>query len=506
MSKLFAGFVLAGAFAFVLGACAAGACGESASCCSEKSAECGTCPSTGAKGDSCSASGATEATCPATGAKGEACHAAASTCSDDKNCATDTCCEEKSSAKCETKCEGEKAAAGCASKCEAEKSCCEMDEASASKGSCPETGACPVAQKGASLEATLGASGAELVWGAKRFDGGVVLDAFAADNELFAVVKGQEGFEVHCIELTTGVPRWLTVVGKTPFRTRPTVSAQHVVCLLDNGGGMVVLKRRNGARDGRVSTPLKLVPVGGAGSTESTVFVTSLADNAVHAVSPADGLTGWRWRTTGTMFNGPVMTPSGRRMLVVVGTGDGEITALPSAGWDEGQPSSPAWTRKLLGDLNGELCTYSTSTKGAVTSSILASCQDHGLYCLDGASGTSRWVFRTDSPFTGKPQAAGGKAFAINGSGLHVLDLATGAEQWLGKDGKPGCYAMTKRMLAASAKAVYLTCGEGIGRFDATTGAMLGGCSTEGVDFLVETGDAGLLVGLTRCGQIAVMR
>ncbi len=480
MSKLFASFVLAGVIALALGACHGGAsCGADAGCDASK-ADCGSCPSTGAKGASCPAAG-------------DSC-TADKACSDAKACPSAAGCEAKSSANCETKCEA------------SSKDCCETDEACASKASCPETGTCPVAAKGASLEATLAASGAELVWGAKRFDGGVVLDAFAVDNELFAVVKGQEGFEVHCIELTTGVPRWLTVVGKTPFRTRPTVSAQHVVCLLDNGAGMVVLKRRNGARDGRVSTPLKLVPVGGAGSTESTVFVTSLADNAVHAVSPADGLTGWRWRATGTMFNGPVMSPSGRRMLVVVGTGDGEITALPSAGWDEGQPSAPAWTRKLLGDLNGELCTHSTSTKGAVTSSILASCQDHGLYCLDGASGTSRWVFRTDSPFTGKPQAAGGKAFAVNGSGLHVLDLVTGAELWTGKDGKPGIHTKTKRMLAASAKSVYLTCGEGIGRFDATTGAMLGGTSTAGVDFLVETGDAGLLVGLTRCGQIAVLR
>lgn len=481
MSKLFAGFVLAGAIALVLGACQGGACCGADSGCDESKAECGSCPATGAKGESCSAAA-------------DSCTASTSAaCSDAKSCSDAACCEEKSSSKCETK-------------CDAAKDCCEKDEASASAESCPATGACPAAAKGSTLEATLGASGAELVWGAKRFDGGVVLDAFAVDNELFAVVKGQTGFEVHCIELTTGVPRWLTVVGKTAFRSRPTVSAQHVVCLLGDGGGMVVLKRRNGARDGRMSTPLKLVPVGGAGSTESTVFVTSLADNAVHAVSPADGLTGWRWRTTGTMFNGPTMTPSGRRMLVVVGTGDGEITALPSMGWDEGQPSAPAWTRKLLGALNGELCTYSTSTKGAVTSSILACCEDNGLYCLDGASGTSRWVFRTDSPFCGKAQAAGGKAFAINGSGLHVLDLATGAEQWLDKSGKPGCHAMTKRMLAASAKTVYLTCGQGIGRFDATTGAMLGGTSTQGVDFLVETGDAGLLVGVTRCGQIAVLR
>ena len=479
MSKLFAGLAFAAVMVFTLAACEAGAHCGSENECTDSKAECASCPATGASAD-CHSGAAAK------------CGGASAECSDAK------CCGDEKSCGAEKSCGDAKVcAAQTRSSCESAKDC------SSNGASCPASSAdC----KPACVGTTLAATGAELVWGAQRFDGCEVCDIFAVDNELFALVKGKLGYELHCIELSTGVPRWLTVIGKTALRSRPTVSAHTVVCLLDDGAGMVVLKRRNGAYYGRMSTPLKLVPVGGAGATESTVFVTSLADNAVHAVSPTDGLTGWRWRTTGTMFNGPAMAQSGQSKLVVVGTGDGEITALPSAAWNEGQPASPAWTRKLLGGLNGELCTYSTTTKGAVSSAILASCDDHGLYCLDGASGTSRWVFRTDSPFCGKPQAAAGKAFAINGSGLHVLDLATGAELWTTKDGKPGKHTYTKRMLTASAKSVYLTCGEGIGRFEATTGALLGCASTAGVDFLVETGDAGLLVGATRSGRIAVLR
>lgn len=443
MPMVFRGLVLAGLFALVFAACKSGDC-------------CGT-------SDSCSDCSASSAACTDS-----------ASCQDAKACTDAAVCTD-------------------AKACSGDKDCTEACD------SCPGAAADPLS--------ALAACGATEVWSAQRFQGCCVLDIFAADNDLFALVKGPNGFEVHCIDLLTGVPRWLTNIGTTGLRARPTVGDALVVCLLEDGAGMVVMKRRNGAISERRSVPMKLVPMGGAGSSTTTVYVASLGDNSVHAVNPADGLDGWRWRTEGNLFGGPVMTPAAPRRLVVLGADNGEVVALPTSGWDEGRPAQVAWSRKLLGPLGAELATYGTVSKSGSSSVVLAPCEDHGLYCLDAASGESRWVFRTASPFRARPQAAGGKAFAVNASGMNVVDLATGAACWVEKDGaKPAEYRGTCCMLGANAKTVYLSCGKGVGRFDASSGKMLGCAALAGVDFVVETGDAGLLVGATRCGKIAVLR
>ncbi|MSR75369.1 MAG: hypothetical protein EXS14_07865 [Planctomycetes bacterium] len=436
------------------------------------------------------------------------------------SCAGDSCAAKDAS--CE-------ATASCTkgADCKAEGTTCPMTGAKSDCGSCPsekggkddcdscpsekggkdDCGSCPSEKAPAGLLSTLAACGATEVWSAKRFDGCCVIDMFAADNELFALVAGPDGYEVHCIDLLTGVPRWLTNIGAIGLRTRLTVGDALVVCLLEDGAGMVVMKRRNGSITERRSVPMKLVPMGGAASSTSTVYVASLGDNAVHAINPADGLDGWRWRTEGRLFGAPVMTPATPRRLVVLAADNGEVVALPTSGWDEGRPAQAAWSRKLLGPMGGPVATYGSVTKSGSSTVVIAPCEDHGLYCLDGASGESRWVHRTDSAFRSQPQAAGGKVFAVNASGMQVVDIATGAELWTDAAKAPGqTFRQAKRMLAANATTVYMTCGKGVGRLDAKTGKLLGCTDLLGVDFVVETGDAGLLVGATRCGQISVLR
>ncbi len=471
MPTVLRGLVLASLIAVVFVAC------QNADCCPSEAAAChGAQDASACAADSCDDKAAS---CCAKDA------AATADCSDCSGCTEDAqksdCCPADKSEKC------------------AAQECCK-DEAA-------ECATCPSETNGATLASKLAACGATEVWSAQRFDGCSVVDIFAADNELFAVVGGPNGYEIHCIDLLTGVPRWLTNIGTIGLRARPTVGDALVVCLLDDGAGMVVMKRRNGSISERRSVPMKLVPMGGAASSPSTVYVASMGDNAVHAINPADGLDGWRWRTEGSLFGAPVMTAATPRRLMLLASDKGEVTALPTFGWDEGRPAEAAWTRKLLGPLGAALATYGSITKTGASTLVLASCEDHGLYCLDGASGESRWVFRTASAFRAQPQAAGGKAFAVNGQGMQVVDLATGAELWKDEVNASGMtFRETKRMLAANAKTVYLTCGQGVGRFDAKTGKVLGSAALAGIDFVVETGDAGLLVGATRCGQITVLR
>ncbi len=358
-----------------------------------------------------------------------------------------------------------------------------------------------------SLEGSMSAVGAKRAWSGKYFRGGTVRGVALQGSDLFAEVFNSESrrFEAHCVNVKDGTVRWMVDLGPAPLKHAPMAGDRFVVFLLDQGGGMAVVNRMNGARDYRMATPIKVLPMGPAGSSDTTVYVGSLVDQRLHALSPDSGMTGWHFKTEGTINAGPLVTPRHPRRLVVVGTDQGEVVALPATSWSDLRPEQPAWTRKLLGDVSGEIAVAEATTPAGVQVSVLVPCEDNGLYCLDAATGEPRWVARSTAPFHGRPASAGGKVFARNADKLVVTDLLTGAPAWASSEAGslPNPWEMCDTALAGDASRIYLLQGASrVHRVDAKTGQVLATGSLDMFDELVATGDNNVLLGVTRDGHM----
>jgi len=357
------------------------------------------------------------------------------------------------------------------------------------------------------LEGEMAQVAIKRAWSGRYFTSCTVQGAVIQEADLFVwIFNGKtRRHEVHCIDAASGARRWMVDVGSRGLAYPPMAGDRLVTCLLEDGGGMVVVTRWNGARAYSMSAQVDQVPTGSAASSDSTVYMNSLVDDRVHALNPADGMSGWAFRVPGTVTTGPITTPKLPRRLVVVGTDSGEVVALPPSGWDESRPSQPAWDRRLHGDVSGPLSLAHSSADGKLAVSVLAPCEDHGLYCLDAATGESRWVYRTEAPMRGAANALGGRVFARNSRRLCVVDLATGDEAWTAspEDGALQPFEACMAGLAADDARAYLWVGgKKIARAEGKTGAILATANLASYDWIVPSGANNLLIGVTKDGHL----
>lgn len=361
------------------------------------------------------------------------------------------------------------------------------------------------------LEGEMAQVAIKRAWSGAYFRACTVEGATIQDSDLFVwIFNGKtRRHEVHCIDAASGARRWMVDVGRRGLAHPPMAGERFVTCLLKDGGGMVVVTRWNGARAYSMSAQVDQIPTGPAASSDSTVYLNSLVDDRIHALNPADGMSGWAFRVPGTVATGPITTPKLPRRLVVVGTDTGAIVALPPAGWNETRPSEPAWDRHLHGDVSGPISIAQSNAGGSLQVSVLAPSEDHGLYCLDAATGEPRWVYRTEAPFRGEARALGGRVFARNGRRLCVIDLATGEEAWAAsaEDGETKPFEDCLAGVAADDTRAYLWAGgKKIVRADGKTGAILGKANLSSFDWIVPSGSNNLLIGVTKDGHLVAFK
>jgi len=367
----------------------------------------------------------------------------------------------------------------------------------------------------AALEDEMARVGEKRAWSARYLAGSTMVDAVAAGNDLLveAFNADTRNYEVHCIDLRNGEPRWVVVLGKSPLKHPPGVGDRFVVFLLEDGG-MMVVTRKVGSHYERLRLPLVTVPLGPAGSSDSTVYVSSLSDQRVHALSPETGQRGWGHRSSALLTTAPLVTPRLPRRLVVVGNDAGDVIALPAASWKDIPPRGPTWTYRALGRVTADMAagTMLDPKTGNMQLFILVPCEDNGLYCLDGAAGEPRWIHRSDHPFSARPQIAGSRVFARNEERMHVLDLVkggAGAGAWAasapGEPLKP--FEKADRVLAADDRRAYLVTGDRyVMRVDGRTGEPRTSARMVHFDKLVPAPEADVLVGLTTDGHIVAFK
>ncbi len=350
--------------------------------------------------------------------------------------------------------------------------------------------------------------GQKLAWSGRYFQGRTVESLNAQGADLFAQVFNPETreYEMHCVDLASGTPRWILVMGSERLRYPPLGGDRFVSLIQENGAGTLVVNRLTGAREFKMTTALQVIPADSAASTESTLYVGSLVDSRIHALSPESGRSGWSHRTNGTISTGPLVTPRIPRRVVAVGTDAGEVHAYPATGWHEPRPSGPLWTRRLLGDVNGEMAVAELTKKEGVTVSLLVPCEDNGLYCLDVATGEPRWTARGESPFQGSPRAAGGRVYARNAARLVVLDLESGQEVFgsgLGTGGNFKEFELYDDVLAGDMNRAYLRTNERkVGRLNGKSGELEASQFLDLFDMVVPTGEKNLLLAATRDGYL----
>jgi outer membrane protein assembly factor BamB len=351
--------------------------------------------------------------------------------------------------------------------------------------------------------------GVERVFAAYAVDHGCLLyGAWICGHDLFIEQFGRSGeFEIVALDLRTGERKWVVQTGRNQLKAGPNPGDRHVVFLTQGDGGMTVVDRGSGQRDfgyrATLNTPTTFAPA----SSDTTVYVANVGTNQIVALDPRAARPGWRSPVGSLITCGPVVTPRLPRRLVAVGCLDGTVTALPAQGWDEAPPSGPTWTRRLFGAVNAMVVGEGID-QGRRVVSLVASCDDRGLYCLDSTSGEPRWVARTDHPFKEAAVVSGGVVFARAGR-LVAIDLLTGADKWKGSrdGGAAQPWERATAGFACDANRAYLRGDrKEIWRVDAKTGAIAAWSHLVEFDYLLAAPDANMLVGLTTDGYVVAYR
>jgi outer membrane protein assembly factor BamB len=350
--------------------------------------------------------------------------------------------------------------------------------------------------------------GGERAFAAMALDyGNLLYGAWISGHDLYLEQFGRQGrFEIVALDLRTGERKWITQTGPNRLKAAPNPGDRYVVFLTENDGGMIVVNRQSGAHEFRLRAELDTPTTYPAASTDTTVYVSSLASSQIVAASPMDARTGWRHPVGSLLTTGPLVTPRLPRRLVVVGALDGTVTALGAQGWNEAPPAAPTWTRRLYGAVNA-LVVAEGVDQGRRNVSILASCEDRGLYCLDSTSGEPRWVVRAENPFKSAAVASGGVVFARAGR-LYAVDLATGESKWKGgTDAQPAAWERATAGLAYDANRAYLKSDcKDIWRVDGKTGAVIARATLDEFDYVLAAPEANMIVGLTNDGYVVAWR
>lgn len=392
--------------------------------------------------------------------------------------------------------------------------CCEACQEECSPSEEARQGVTLAAPEGvglSGLDAAMAQVAKESVWSYQLAGSKVAVEgAWLDGQDLFLLTMEESGRALHRVEADTGVHRWVLELGDKELSQAPGFG-ESFVTVVTRDGGIQAVSRRTGARGenqlwGRLGRVIPNAPVV---SSDSTLFVPSDGDDRLHALNPNTGHAGWHFRTDGLITAGPLMTPRVPRRLVLIGSSEGEVVALPPVAHDARSPEAPAWQRMVLGEVAGPMAIASRIADERVEVSVLVPCEDKGLYCLDAATGESRWVYRTGHPFRARPAQVGNLVVAKNLHRLAVVDLGSGKDAW--KRAAEGealhAYETYDRALAGSHGVVYLERGGEVARVSAASGhvertAPLGAA----VAFLPSGGTTGLLIGVGADGAMAAWR
>jgi outer membrane protein assembly factor BamB len=349
-------------------------------------------------------------------------------------------------------------------------------------------------------------------WGADYLRDLVVERAWVSDGDLLveAFNPATRNYELQSVDAKSGVANWMLVVGPNRLKVDPRPGDSLLALLTETDGGMTVVDRRTGARVAAIRAKLDVATTSPAASSDTTVYVSSLGTNRVAALNPADARVGWAFVAPTVIQSGPVMTPRLPRRLAVAACMDGTIVAVPAQGYEEHGPEAPAWTRKLLGPISGDLAVASQTVDSRLQVSVLAPCADRGLYCLDAATGTPRWIFRTESAFQGKPVVLNGVVFCRNADRMVAVKLADGTAAWPSSDpAAPAAYPWEAAVeaLALDGDRGYLRGADGtIWRVDGKTGRPLASARLDAFDMVLGGGDANVLIGMTKDGYAVAFK
>jgi outer membrane protein assembly factor BamB len=357
------------------------------------------------------------------------------------------------------------------------------------------------------LASSMARVGVERVFTAYAVDyGSLVYGAWVHGYDLYVEQFHKGQFEIISVDLRTGERKWVAPIGGCMLKVAPYPGERYVAFLTEGNGGLVTINRATGAHDFRLRTEVLTPTSFPAPSSESSVFMINLGSNQLVAINPASGQVGWRFPVESLMTAGPVLTPRLPRRLLVAGCVDGTVVAVPAQGHHEAPPTVPAWSQRLFAAVNA-LVVAEGLDQGRRTVSIIASCEDRGVYCLDSASGEPRWVARTENPVKAPAIVSGGTVFARSGR-LIAVDLATGKEKWkAGEANSPAPWERATAGLAADANRAYLRKDpKEICRVDAKTGVFQACARLNEFDWVLAAPEANMIVGVTSDGYVVAYR
>jgi outer membrane protein assembly factor BamB len=349
--------------------------------------------------------------------------------------------------------------------------------------------------------------GVERVFAAYALDyGSMLYGAWITGYEAYLEQFHGGHFEVVALDLRTGERKWVVQTGPHRLKTAPYPGDRYVVLMTETDGGMIVVNRASGAHEFKMRAEMNTATSYPAASSDSSVFITNMASNQVAALNPMDASPGWRFPAASLITTGPLITPRLPRRLVVVGCLDGTVMALPATGWNENPPKVAAWSHRIFGAVNA-ITVAEGLDQGHRTMSVIASCEDRGLYCLDATSGEPRWVARTESPFKEVAMVSGGTVFARAGR-LVAVDLATGKDKWKGSEnGAPAPWEKATAGYACDANRAYLRREpKEICRCDAKTGVFQAVSRLSEFDYVLAAPEANMIVGVTTDGYVVAYR
>jgi outer membrane protein assembly factor BamB len=322
--------------------------------------------------------------------------------------------------------------------------------------------------------------------------------------------------EIYCIDVNGGRGRWMIVLGKNRLARAPHIGGGSIALVTELDGALALIDARTGSRMYTYEVKLGVVPSTDATSKDATVYVGNYLTERLVAVSGLDGGRSWDVALNGLCTTTPILTPRLASPLVVVCTDRGTVAAVAAKQFNEVAPTGPEWTRQLAAPVSADptLVELAGDERVPAVSLLAVPCEDMNVYGLDAATGRSRWVLRSNAPFTASPVATGGILFARNGERMFAVDPKTGQRVWMpaapegASDyekaqlfGSVQGYEEAERALGANNDRAYLLRGrDTVFRCDLKTGAVQKVGSLGSFDFLLSNQATGTLIAGTKDG------
>ncbi len=224
--------------------------------------------------------------------------------------------------------------------------------------------------------------------------------------------------EVHAIQTSTGVHRWIVRLERTPDRMAvgpahvAFVAKSHLTVVTKDSGTMTLRKE------------LDFTPSSGIALSLDSLYAGSWGKGyRLRSVSLADGWAGWSWPSDGPVRGAPVVAGSGADQLVCFASEDSRVVALPPRAATGAEPDHATWSVKTLGKNDADLT--------ADADTLYVASTDHALYALNRMTGAARWRwFGANVPLNEAPKLASDAVYQPFDGMLVSLDKATGAERW----------------------------------------------------------------------------